>query len=173
MSAIAFTGHRPHHFDFTTEDDLRCLRIKASMLDLLERGYHKAGIRHVYVGAALGVDMWAAEAAISLHASHNDLTLHCIIPFASHDQRWSQADRYRISIIYQQADVVTLSPVYYSAAYLNRNQYLVDHADYLAAVYLGKTASKTGTAQTIRYAVIKNKPVICIDPITGRQYVKK
>lgn len=142
------------------------------MLDLLERGYQKAGIRHVYVGAALGVDMWGAEAVTSLHKYYKDLTLHCIVPFAGHDQRWTQADRHRLSIVYQHADVITLSPVYYVDAYLNRNRFLVDHTDYLVAVYLGATASKTGTAQTIRYAMIKERPIIYIDPTTGRQYVK-
>ena len=47
---------------------------------------------------------------------------------------------------------------------LERNRYLVDHADYLIAVYDG--GGKGGTAYTVRYAREKKKEIIVIQPDT-------
>ena len=45
----------------------------------------------------------------------------------------------------------------------NRNRYMVDHADYLLAVWNG---SPSGTGKTVRYAHQQGKPVIIINPIS-------
>lgn len=171
MKSIAFTGHRPHRFGFVDEQDPRCQAIKASMSELLERGYKKVGLRRIYVGGAQGVDMWAAEAALALKQRHNDLRLFCIMPFAGHDSAWPQEERDRLLHITRHAEVIVLAESYYADAYKNRNRYLIDHTDYLVAVSLEKFA-RSGTAQTIRYAEINEKIVIYIDPESGRQYTK-
>lgn len=171
MKSIAFTGHRPHRFGFANEQDPRCRAIKESMTELLERGYIKVGLRHIYVGGAQGVDMWAAEAALSLKQSHKDLQLFCVLPFAGHDSAWPQEERNRLSRISRHAEVIVLAESYHADAYKNRNRYLVDHSDYLVAVSLEKFA-RSGTAQTIRYAEINEKPIIYINPESGRQYTK-
>lgn len=171
MKSIAFTGHRPHRFGFANEQDPRCQAIKASMSELLERGYNKVGLRHIYVGGAQGVDMWAAEAVISLKQRHNDLRLFCVIPFTGYDSAWPQEERDRLLYISRQAKVIVLADSYHPDAYKNRNHYLIDHSDYLVAVSLEKFA-RSGTAQTIRYAEVNEKPIIYIDPESGRQYTK-
>lgn len=173
MKSIAFTGHRPHRFGFVDEQDPRCQAIKASMSELLERGYKKVGLRRIYVGGAQGVDMWAAEAALTLKHTHNDLQLFCVMPFAGHDSAWPREERDRLLHISRHAEVIILAESYYADAYKIRNRYLVDHSDYLAAVCLVPTPDRSGTAQTIQYAETIKKPVIYIHPTTGVQYTKK
>lgn len=47
-----------------------------------------------------------------------------------------------------------------------RNRWLIDHANFVLAVYNG--SSKGGTAYTINYAYEKKRAVIIIDPDTLR-----
>lgn len=47
---------------------------------------------------------------------------------------------------------------------LNRNRFLVDHANILLAVYNGER--RGGTAATVRYAQKMGREIIMIDPLT-------
>ena len=48
-----------------------------------------------------------------------------------------------------------------------RNCYLVDHADYLVAVYDNDRTVRSGTGQTVQYAEKLGKSIILIHPDTG------
>ena len=51
--------------------------------------------------------------------------------------------------------------------YIKRNCYMVDQADYLAAVYDDARNLRSGTMQCVRYAREKQVPVILIHPDTA------
>ena len=65
----------------------------------------------------------------------------------------------------EQADsVVYVSREYHKSCMLERNRFLVDHAQILLAVYNGEY--RGGTAATVRYARKMGRTLIVIDPLT-------
>ncbi len=52
-------------------------------------------------------------------------------------------------------------------SFYKRNRYLVDHADYLVAVYDNDRTVRSGTGQTVQYAEKLGKSIILIHPDTG------
>ncbi len=60
--------------------------------------------------------------------------------------------------------MITLNARYTPQCMQERNRYMVDHANYILAVYNG--SGKGGTAYTIRYAREKKKETIVIHPDT-------
>ena len=52
-------------------------------------------------------------------------------------------------------------------SYYKRNRYLVDHADYLVAVYDNEHRIRSGTVMTTNYAKKMGIPVVLIHPDTG------
>ena len=87
LRSCAFTGHRPAHFSFQY-DELApgCVQLKSVLEKQILRLYHR-GITDFYTGCALGVDLWAGEAVLSLKRQNPDLQLHCIIPFEGQERR--------------------------------------------------------------------------------------
>lgn len=51
--------------------------------------------------------------------------------------------------------------------YKKRNYYMVDHADYLLGVFDNERRMRSGTAQTVNYALRQGKQIILIHPDTA------
>ena len=80
LTSCAFTGHRPSHFSFQYDESAPgCIRLKAVLEKQILRLHHR-GVTDFFSGCALGVDLWAGEAVLSLKQQNPDLQLHCIIP---------------------------------------------------------------------------------------------
>ena len=60
--------------------------------------------------------------------------------------------------------IVYVSRIYHKNCMLDRNRFLVDHANILLAVYNGER--RGGTAATVRYAQKMGRKIIMIDPLT-------
>ena len=87
LCSCAFTGHRPAHFSFQYDESAPgCIQLKSVLEKQILRLYHR-GITDFYTGCALGVDLWAGEAVLSLKRQNPDLQLHCIIPFEGQERR--------------------------------------------------------------------------------------
>lgn len=70
VTACAFTGHRPTRFSFKyDEEPSDCLKLKAVLVEQIGFLYQQ-GVTDFYTGCALGVDMWAGEAVLSLIELH-------------------------------------------------------------------------------------------------------
>ena len=156
LTSCAFTGHRPSHFSFQYDESAPgCIRLKAVLEKQILRLHHR-GVTDFYSGCALGVDLWAGEAVLSLKQQNPDLQLHCIIPFEGQERRWKAADRDRHSnLLKRSCEVLVLSPRYFSGCYHARNRYLVG-----------------GTGYTVHYALSHNKPVLLIHPETLVVYAR-
>lgn len=90
------------------------------------------------------------------------LKLHCVLPCESQADKWSAFARERYTAILSAANKVTyVRRKYTSGCMLERNRYLVDHADVLLAVYNGEWWG--GTAATVRYAQKSSKHLIIIE----------
>ena len=97
---------------------------------------YRQGITNFYTGCALSIDLWAGEAVLTLMELHPEIKLHCVVPFAAQDQKWTpeQQDRYH-ALLDRSYDVILTQETYSKDCYYIRNRYLIDHADVVLAVY--------------------------------------
>ena len=168
----AVTGHRPNRFQFKyNENDFLCKKIKEAIFDQFRRMYDEQGVRHIFVGGALGVDMWAGEIALQLKETpgYDELQLHIALPFEGHNAKWSMRYRERLAfLIRHSAECVTVCSMSSRESYLARNRYMVDNADFLLAVYDDERNLPSGTMHTVNYARKKNLPIVLIHPDTAQ-----
>ena len=149
--------------------------MKAALCGVIERAID-AGVVTFISGGAIGVDLWAAEAVIDARELGRELwgpgeTLPRLIvaqPFPSQDCKWPYVSRMEYQEIMKQADkVIAVCDDPYAAWKMQkRNEWMVDHADMVLAVWDG---SPGGTGNTVNYALKQNhngsKPVLVIDPL--------
>ena len=133
----------------------------AEQIDFL----YRQGITDFYTGCALGIDLWVGEAVLAFMDLHPEIKLHCVVPFATQDQKWTpeQQARYR-TLLDRSGDVFLTQEKYSEDCYYIRNRYLVDHADVILAVYDMQANKRSGTGYTVHYAQAQGKPIIAIDP---------
>ena len=160
---VCFTGHRPQSLPFgSDEQHLKCIELKARLAteiqDMIARGADT-----FYVGMALGIDTFAAEAVLKEKEDNPKIRLIAAIPCPNQSNSWSKENKERYDFILSQCDEkILVSPHYFPGCMHVRNYYMVDRSDILIAVFDG--VSKGGTASTIEYAIKKNLTVIELRP---------
>ena len=80
--------------------------------------------------------------------AHQEIFLEIALPFAGHT-----ADEPACQAVQRQADLVHAvgKSNYIKTAFFERNRYMVDHSDFLIAVYM-ESRPRSGTAKTMEYA---------------------
>lgn len=161
----AFTGHRPMRFSFGyDEEDERCVQLKKVLAEQVET-LIRCGVSTFYSGMGLGVDTWGAGIVLGKKKQYTNVRLIAVLPCETQANRWSPEQRERyFNTLAECDDVITLNTHYTPDCMFQRNRYLVDHADYLLAVYDGR--EKGGTAYTVRYAQQKSRQIVVIRPDT-------
>lgn len=150
QTTAAFTGHR-------TYDRSVDFALSETIGRLYSRGY-----RLFLSGMAVGFDLAAAEAVLTLRIQHPDIRLGCIVPFEGQADHFSARDLERYERVLQAADeVVCLAEAYFPACYAFRNDFLVDNSSLLVAFYDG---SEGGTRYTVRRAEKSGHEVINLWP---------
>ncbi len=141
--SVCFSGHRNVPFDKQSELK-QCLKVE------IAKAYND-GYRCFHCGMAMGFDLLAAEAALSLQSELGDLQVIAVVPCRGQADRWSMEakDRYE-AILRIVDDVVVLSEKYYNGCLLRRNDYMLNHSSRLIAYYDG--SNKGGTFYTVRKA---------------------
>ena len=143
-----FTGHR-------TYDGSRNEELTRAIVALYKEGY-----RNFLCGMAVGFDIEAAEAVLSLRSELEGLKVVAVVPFEGMERRFSEGWRSRFERILKDADeVVTLASHYSVEVYSVRNNFLVDNSSALIAYFDG---SKGGTAYTVRRGVKKALRIVNI-----------
>jgi|SRR5690606_11597477 len=137
---VAATGHRPNKlggYDYRRAEERR--RIARGALTLL-------GATEAISGMALGWDVDFAQAAIDL-----GIPVHAAVPFEGQECRWpSSSQQAWRSILAKCASVTVVSPGGYSASAMQvRNEWMVDRAPYVLALWDG---SPGGTGNCVKYA---------------------
>lgn len=165
----AFTGHRSNRFAFTyNESHPLCVQIKEALIHECRRLYETENVGTFYTGCALGVDMWGAEAVLQLRCDYPDIALICAVPFPGHTEKWIDNQKQRLAAITQAATETVYTCERYSAeAYKTRNYYMVDRAQFLIAVFDGEKNLRSGTKQTVNYAIKKKLSITLIHPDTA------
>ena len=135
-ASIAFTGHR--NIAPEQKDKVRERLRKAVSLA------YKEGKYQCICGMALGFDMLAAEEVLSLKARLPYLQLIAVVPFRGQNSRWDLAEQQRYDHILAKTDkVIVLSDTYYKGCLLRRNDFMLQHSNFVIAYYDGK--QKGGT----------------------------
>ncbi len=170
--ACALTGHRPKKLPWREdEEDEGCQKLKRALETQL-RKLVKAGATDFLTGMAEGVDTWGAEIVLALRMDDPALKLHCILPCVDQAKKWKATAQEQYRAILEQADsIVYVSREKSKNCMLERDRFLVAHADLLLAVYNGEP--RGGTAATVRYAGKRGLDVWIIDPNTRRTRQKK
>ena len=167
--ACAITGHRPTRFKWKyNENNNGCKRLKRRLKEQFVQLYDK-GVRCFYDGGALGVDLWSGELLLELkeQPEYSDIELVLVLPFDGHDRDWDPKSRRRLSVLRQHSTEVVIAGTAENSPVTNyrlRNQYMVDHASRLLAVYDNDRNLRSGTMQTVNYARRKGLPITLIHP---------
>lgn len=150
-ASIAFTGHR--NIAPEQKDKVRERLRKAVSLA------YKEGKYQCICGMALGFDMLAAEEVLSLKARLPYLQLIAVVPFRGQNSRWDLAEQQRYDHILAKTDkVIVLSDTYYKGCLLRRNDFMLQHSNFVIAYYDGK--QKGGTYYTCREARKRGMTVV-------------
>jgi uncharacterized phage-like protein YoqJ len=111
---------------------------------------------HVISGMAIGWDLAVAEAAASLHVPWT-----AAIPFLGQDDRWAPVDRQRYARLLCFATEIKILYARHSPdVYRYRDEWMVDHADLVLALFDELAPRQSGTGMTVRYAQRKSVPVL-------------
>ena len=151
-----FTGHRPNRLPWgEDEEDFRCRKAKEELFQTIEYLYEN-GVRHFISGMARGSDLYFAETVLTLRERWEDITLECARPCESQAHRWPKQEQERYESILNRCNYETLVQHSYDrGCMMRRNRYMVDHSDWVIALYDG--VPKGGTAQTLAYAMKQGK----------------
>lgn len=156
---IAVTGHRPNKlwgYDLTHP----CYRKLQSRFEqvLLDQGCTDA-----WTGMALGADTVFAHAVLALKQRGIPVKLHCAVPCRGQTAFWKTPSIHEYNRILDLADeAVLVTDAPYKAALMQiRNQYMVDRADLVLALWDGTPG---GTANCVNYARRHGVPVSIVDP---------
>lgn len=145
-----FTGHRPEKLDRPEAEVIEGLKkeIRTAMTD---------GFRTFISGMARGVDLWAAEIALTLRDEGAAIWLICASPYKGFESRWSREWQERYRRVMEQADLVRfICPGYSRNCFQRRNEWMVDHSARVIAVYNGRPG---GTRNTVEYARGRGVPI--------------
>ena len=149
-----FTGHRPEKL--TKPENV----VKAD----LEREIRKAiadGLNVFISGMARGVDLWAADIVLRLRDGGEPIKLICASPFEGFERSWNSDSQQLYADIMRRADLVCFICSGYSrSCFQIRNEWMVDHAARVIAVFNGE---RSGTKNTIDYANRVGVPISIID----------
>lgn len=168
--ACAFAGHDPIRFPFgyDEEDDL-CLKIRETMLMQILALYQN-GVTAFYSNCELGAPMWGAELVLGLQSWVPNLQLHCVLPYEEQATKWTPQLRERyFSIIERSNSEYLIYTRYEKNCYLLCNKHLVNHSNFILAVYNDDPLvyRMESVSHLIAYAKNKNRGIITIHPDTG------
>ena len=143
LHRCCFTGHRPQKLRRSETE------IKADLESAIQQAITD-GYTTFITGMAYGVDIWAGQIVVRLRKSNPALHLIAAVPFRGFEDRWSADWKRAYQELLEQVDLVKyICPGYNAGAYQRRNEWMVDHASRVIAVFNGEPS---GTKNTIDYA---------------------
>lgn len=165
MQTCMFTGHRPQNLPFSlNERERRYTELKERLKELIEFKITEQNISNFITGMAIGIDCICAEIVIALTKKYPYLSLTAVIPCADQTIRWRRNDVIRYNAILKKCSQIIILQQHYTTDCMNRrNFYMVEHCDCVIAVWDG---SRSGTGNTVRYALEKRLPVTILNPRT-------
>lgn len=151
---VAFTGHRPHRLGG------HGLHATLAIRKLAARVITVTLPKRVISGMALGWDQ-----AIAIEALNHGIPVTAAIPFEGQESQWPEHAQklYYTLMADKNVTIHCVSPGGYSVAAMQvRNQYMVDNASHLIALWDGM---KSGTANCVNYAKFVSLPTTNVWPL--------
>lgn len=148
---VCGTGHRPDKLGGYGEE-VHDLLVDLALDFFTTGGGNK--VSKVISGMALGWDQALADAAVRMN-----IPLVAAIPFEGQESRWPAVSRGRFNWLRSRAaEEVIVSEGGYAAWKMQvRNEWMVNNSDAVVALWNGTNG---GTANCVRYAQRKDKPII-------------
>ena len=172
---VCFTGHRPnakgmYGYDMKNSGNEALF---AKLYKTCRAAYLHNGTREFITGMALGVDTIAACAVLLLKGEFTDIKLVAAVPFKGQEGKWIKESREAYFNVLAQCDEIVYTDEvvgyqfgvpgrYHAVKMQKRNEYMVDRAQGVIAVYNGE--GKGGTHNCVYYAESIGKSVYVIDP---------
>ena len=154
-----FTGHRPNAFPWKDNIDDPRFHVLLERIEAAVDTALKSGAIKFICGNALGVDTWAAQIVLKKRKENPEIQLEIALPFSGHN-----SDSPACMKVQEEANhthVVTTAKSR-TAAFFQRNQYMVDHSDIIIAVYDEQKSKRSGTLRTLEMAKTKELEIIQI-----------
>lgn len=145
---LAFTGHRPQKLGGYSDDTFNRL---VALAKAVITKYHPMSI---ITGMALGWDQAVAQAAIELHVPFT-----AAIPFIGQESKWPEQSQAKYRELRGKSELtkVVMSGDYSADKMQIRNEWMVDHADMVIALWDGTSG---GTANCVNYAKAQHKQIV-------------
>lgn len=145
-TTCAFTGHRPEKLNISPPDAKRllCHAVDNAI---------KSGYTTFITGMAQGVDIWAGEIVLEFKKLYPNINLICALPYPGFSKNSPGASK----LLSQAQAVYNVMDFYAVYSYQKRNEWMVDHASLIIALFSGENG---GTLNTVKYAQKKGVPVI-------------
>ena len=166
-ATCAFTGHRPKSFPWKYDETAPgCILLKEALAVQI-KALSDRGVTDFLSGMAQGTDLWCSQIVLDLKRKNPALRLHCVLPCEGQADGWPASEQERYFSILEQADkIVYVHREYHSGCMLERNRYLVDHAQFLIAVSEHAGDLPSDMTQMEAYAYQKSLGMIFIHPDT-------
>lgn len=146
-----FTGHR-------NINKYNLGKLKAELENTIEQLIND-GVVNFEAGGALGFDTISALTVLKMKEKFKQIKLILVLPCRNQAYKWSKSDIETYEYIKSQSDeFIYTSEDYYDGCMIKRNQYMVDHAEYVIAAWNGRKTG--GTYATINYAKKLNRKII-------------
>jgi len=151
---ISAAGHRPEKLKAYNQAAYPGSFTYDRLIDLSTQIIKRREATHVISGMSLGFDMAVAQAAIEIN-----VPFVAAIPFEGQESNWpKESQDYYHQLLGQASEIEFVSkPGYESWKMQKRNEFMVDNADVVIALWDG---SKSGTGNCVNYAESIEKPVI-------------
>lgn len=156
MYKIAITGHRPNKLFGYNLYNPQWINLGKKIRNKLLEYLNQYSSIECITGMALGVDQLFGLVALKLKEQKYNIEIFCAIPCLNHCAKWKD-NRYWLKI-FNNADKINYitNSEYTPWCMQKRNEFMVDRADELWAVWDGTSG---GTYNCIKYAQTKNKKI--------------
>lgn len=169
MYTACFTGHRKiggeYYNRMNPSADWMLLKDHLTLIVGSLIVDHK--VDHFISGLAIGVDMLGAECVALCKAFGPDVKLTGAMPFPSQRKSWPKPTRnhwHDICSLCNEVVSISADP-YHPSKMQIRNEWMVDHSNYVIAIWDGR--KKGGTWNCIKYAQSEGKPVLHLASAPG------
>lgn len=155
MIILAITGHRPQKLGGFDPDNAQRQGVRKA----IRRALRTIQPDKVITGMALGVDQDVAEICIEL-----GIPFIAAVPFLGQEKKWNERSQEHYRELLSQAEKVEVvhDGDYAAWKLLKRNEWMIDRANVLLAVWDGKPDG--GTAHAVKYAATKKIKQVRINP---------
>lgn len=152
---VAFTGHRSYKIYRSARggspdeiQEIITARTERAVRLLYDQGYDT-----FLCGMAMGFDLWASCAVLSVKRDFPEIRLIAVIPFKGQESRYYDAEKRLYYEVMDEVDrCVCLYEQYSSDTdYIDRNRMMLDHAT-MVVCYFSGGSGRSGTASTVNKA---------------------